>query len=67
MTAAVVAQTSESLGLDIMDALAGEPEFLTDFLQGVFAFPPDPESQSDDSLLFKGEGGQNIVTDLEIG
>ena len=54
------AKLAESLGFDLTDAFAGYVELLTDLFEGVFALAADAEAETDDLLLFRGEGLENV-------
>ena len=52
-----VAEAADGFFLDLTDALAGEAEFLADFLEGHF-LATDAEEEFDDVALALGEGGK---------
>src|SRR5687768_8668908 len=53
-------QLPQRLGFDLPDALAGDIEFLTDFLERVLALAADTEPQADDLLFFRRESLQDV-------
>src|SRR5215510_2730788 len=55
-----VAQLAERLGLDLADALAGDAEHLSDFLERVVGHAADAEAHAQDLLLARRELGERL-------
>src|SRR5918992_1933368 len=61
LAAGGVAQLGEGLGLDLADALAGDPELAADLLEGAGVAVGEAEAELDDLLLPLREGVQDRV------